>query len=63
MNKLWLRFLCYAGLLATSLGLQVLQPEMFALFCTQLPIGEMLDRGDRLELPLNSPVVPKERVK
>lgn len=65
--KSWsLRFACYAGLLVTSLALQVSQPEMFALLCTPLPLGGMLQQEQQgLDLPLNRPVVPTatERVK
>lgn len=59
-NKSWLQFACYVGLLGTSLGLQVSRPDLFNLFCTQLPIQE------RLGVHLNSPVLPPtetERVK
>jgi hypothetical protein len=63
MNRIWLQFLSYAGLLVISLVMQLHQPEMFALFCTPLPVGGSGNQGDRLELPLNAPIVPMERVK
>jgi hypothetical protein len=63
MNKLWLQFACYLGLLAISLGLQGFRPDLFAILCNPLPIGDFLNQSDRLELPLNTPIVPKERVK
>jgi hypothetical protein len=59
MNKIWLQLLCYVGLLATSLALQALRPDLFALLCTPLPVGGQLGQSDRLDLPLNSPIVPK----
>jgi hypothetical protein len=63
MKKLWLQYLSYAGLLVISLALQAFQPEMFAMFCTQFPVGGLGSPANRLELPLNSPVVPPERIK
>lgn len=63
MNKLWLQYLSYAGLLVISLALQAFQPEMFAMFCTQFPVGGLGNQADRLELPLDSPVIQKERIK
>ena len=63
MKKIWLQYLSYAGLLVISLAMQLFHPEMFALFCTQLPVENYLNRGDRIELPLNAPVVPPERIK
>ena len=63
-NKLWLQFACYAGALVTSLVLQVVHPDLFALLCTPLPVERMLSPTEGLDLPLNHPVVPKiERVK
>lgn len=64
MNKIWLQYLSYVGLLVISLGLQLLQPEMFALLCTPLPVAEFGNRQPRIDLPLNSPVLaPPERIK
>ena len=64
MKKIWLQYLSYAGLLVISLGLQMFQPEMFALLCTPLPVGDFINRQPRIDLPLNSPVVqPVERIK
>lgn len=64
MNKLWLQYLSYLGLLVISLALQAFQPQMFALLCTPLPVGNFGNQGDRLELPLDSPIVPTvERIK
>jgi hypothetical protein len=64
MNKRWLQHLSYAGLLVISLGLQIFHPEMFALLCTPLPVGDFLNRQPQIELPLNSPVLPPvERIK
>jgi hypothetical protein len=63
MKTQWLQYLSYAGLLATSLVLQLFHPDGFALFCTQLPVGNYQSRDNRLDLPLNAPVVPMERVK
>jgi hypothetical protein len=63
MNKLWLQWLSYAGLVVISLGLQLLRPEMFALFCTPLPVVNIGTQNGRLELPLASPVIPIERIK
>jgi hypothetical protein len=60
MKKTWLQYLSYAG----SLGLQILHPDLFALFCTPLPVGDSIDRRGGLELPLNSPILPPvERIK
>lgn len=58
MKKLWLQYLSYAGLLGISLGLQVFHPEMFALLCTPLPVGDFLNRQPQIELPLASPIIP-----
>lgn len=63
MKTQWLQYLSYAGLLGTSLVLQLFHPDGFALFCTQLPVGSYQSRDSRLELPLNSPVVPVEKLK
>jgi hypothetical protein len=64
MKKIWLQYLSYAGLLGISLGLQILHPDLFALFCTPLPVGDSIDRRGGLELPLNSPILPPvERIK
>jgi hypothetical protein len=63
INGLCFRFMCYAGLLVISLGLQISHPEMFALLCTPLPLGDFPNPQQGLELPLNRPVVPKERIK
>lgn len=63
INKLWLlRFACYAGALVISLGLQAVRPDLFALLCTPLPLGEMLNNQERLALPLSSPVVPSSEL-
>lgn len=57
--KLWsLRFVCYSVLLVTSLGAQVAQPDLFAMFCTPNPFAEFLNQTEGLALPLNHPVVP-----
>lgn len=64
MNILWQRYLSYAGLLGISLVLQLFHPDGFALFCTQLPVGNYQSRDKGLDLPLNSPVVsPVEKIK
>ena len=65
VKKSWLlQFACYAGALVTSLVLQVVHPDLFALLCTPLPVERMLSPTEGLDLPLNHPVVPKiERVK
>jgi hypothetical protein len=63
MNKLWLQYLSYAGLLAISLVLQLFHPDGFALFCTPIPVGGSGNQGERLELPLNVPIVPVEKIK
>ncbi len=55
MDKLWLQFACYAGALVISLGLQVSRPDLFAIFCTPQKIGNLLQQ--RLDIPLNSPVI------
>ena len=60
MKKIWLQYLSYAGLLVISLGLQIFHPEMFALLCTPLPVGDFTNRRPQIELPLNSPVVPHQ---
>jgi hypothetical protein len=62
-KKKCLQFACYAGALVISLGLQVAHPDLFAILCTPLPIGEMLNPQERLAVPLNSPVLPAERIK
>ena len=63
-SKLCFQFVCYAGALGISLVLQLSQPEMFALLCTPLPVGGILQQEQQgLDLPLNRPVVPTERVK
>lgn len=60
-NKKWSQFACYAVALGTSLVLQVAHPEMFALLCTPLPVSGLLNnRSERLEIPLNDPVVPPQ---
>jgi hypothetical protein len=61
-NKLCLQFVFYAGVLVISLGLQGIRPDLFALLCTPLPLQDFLNQNG-LALPLNSPVVPTERVK
>jgi hypothetical protein len=64
INKLCLQFLFYAGALVISLGLQISRPELFALFCTPLPITNFLSPSENLKLPLNNPVSPHtERIK
>lgn len=63
MNKLWLQYLSYVGLLVISLALQLLRPEMFAMLCTPLPVGNLFGDNNRIELPLNAPVVPIDGVK
>ncbi len=63
MNKLWLQFLSYAGLLGISLVLQLFQPDLHAILCTQLPLGNLPDRNGRVDLPLNDPIIPAERIK
>jgi hypothetical protein len=64
MSKLWLQFACYFGLLGISLGLQLVRPDLFAMLCIQLPISEFLNQGERLDIPLNSPILPHaERIK
>ena len=57
VNRLCLRFACYAGLLVISLGLQISHPEMFALLCTPLPLGDLPNQREALDLPLNRSVV------
>ena len=64
VKKSWLQFACYAGALGTSLVLQVVHPDLFALLCTPLPIGNLSNPTEGLALPLNHPVVtPTETVK
>lgn len=58
-KKTWLQFVCYAGVLGISLVLQLIHPGLFALLCTPLSV-ERLSNPDRIDLPLNHPVVPKE---
>jgi hypothetical protein len=63
-QKLCLQFACYLVFLVISLGLQASRPDLFALLCTPLPLGDFLNQTERLALPLNHPVVPRtERVK
>ena len=63
-NKQWSHFACYAVALGTSLVLQVVRPDLFAMLCTPLPVGESLTQPQRLAVPLNSPVLsPTERIK
>jgi hypothetical protein len=63
MKISWQPYLSYAGLLVISLAMQLFHPEMFALFCTPLPVGNYQNRGTQIELPLNDPIVPPERIK
>ncbi len=64
LDRRWLHFACYAGALGTSLVLQVARPDLFAILCTPLPVGEALNQQERLAVPLNSPVIPSgERIK
>lgn len=63
VNKLWLQFLCYSGAVVISLGLQHARPDLFAILCTPLPIGDLPSQREALDLPLDRSVVPTERVK
>lgn len=64
MNKSWSQFAFYAASLVISLVLQIINPQMFALFCTQLPIVDYPASTERIDLPLNQPILPAtERIK
>ncbi len=63
MKLSWQPYLSYAGLLVISLAMQLFHPEMFALFCTPLPVGNYQNRDNQIDLPLNAPAIPLERVK
>jgi hypothetical protein len=59
LNKICLQFACYGVVLVISLGLQASRPDLFAMLCTQLPVGDFLNQASEgLEVPLNSPLVP-----
>jgi hypothetical protein len=63
INKLCLQFVFYGVALVISLGVQASRPDLFAMFCTPLPLQDFLNQQQGLALPLNHPVVSKERVK
>jgi hypothetical protein len=62
-NKKWVQFSCYAAALGTSLVLQVVHPDLFAILCTPLPIDGIIKPSERLDVPLNSPILNGERIK
>ncbi len=61
LKKSWSQYAYYALALVISLVVQIAQPEMFAILCTPLPIVDRLKpQLQGLDLPLNSPVIPKK---
>jgi hypothetical protein len=57
-NSWLLRFVCYAGVLVISLGVQSTRPDLFVMFCTHQSIGDLLNQAGHLAVPLNSPIIP-----
>jgi hypothetical protein len=63
INKLWLQFVFYAGALVISLVLQASRPDLFALFCTPLPLQNFLNPSNDSIAPSHTPGQTMERIK